>query len=70
MYGDYKSKFDELLEKEGSSSIHHRNIQMLAVEIFKFLNGLTPQIMNEVLQVKSPAPYYLRDKNDLYSRNP
>ena len=70
MYGDYKSKFDELLEKEGSSSIHHRNIQTLAVEIFKFLNGLTPQIMNEVLQVKSPAPYYLRDKNDLYSRNP
>ena len=70
MYGDYKSKFDELLEKEGSSSIHHRNIQTLAVEIFKFLNRLTPQIMNEVLQVKSPAPYYLRDKNDLYSRNP
>ena len=70
MYGDYKSKFDELLEKEGSSSIHHRNIQTLAVEIFKFLTGLTPQIMNEVLQVKSPAPYYLRDKNDLYSRNP
>ena len=25
-YGDYKSKFDELLEKDGSFSIHHRNI--------------------------------------------
>ena len=26
--------------------------------------------MNEVFQGKSPAPYYLRDKNELYSRNP
>ena len=63
--GDYKSKFDELLEK-GSSL----NIQTLAIEIFKYLNRLSPQIMNEVFQVKSPAPYYLRDKNELFSRNP
>ena len=42
----------------------------MAIEIFKFLNGLSTQIMNEVFQVKSPAPEYLRDKNELYSRNP
>ena len=31
LYGDYKSKFDELLEKAGSFSMHRRNIQRLAI---------------------------------------
>ena len=39
VHGDLKSKFDKLdklLEKDGSFSIRHRNIQMLATEIFNF----------------------------------
>ena len=70
MHRDYKSKFDELQEKDSSFSVYYRIIQTLAIEIFKFLNGLCPQIMNEVFQVKSLAPYYLRDKSELYSKNP
>ena len=44
VYEDYKSKFDKLLENDGSVSNYHRNIQTLAIEIFKFLNGLSPKL--------------------------
>ena len=69
MHEDYKSKFDDILEKHSSFSTHHKNIQTLAIEIFKFLNGLSTQIMNEAFQVKSPASYYLNYENELYSKN-
>ena len=49
-------------------SYHHRNIWMLAIKIFKFLNGISQFSINEVFQAKSSAPYYLRYKNELYSK--
>ena len=36
-YSDYKSSFNAFLEKDGSFSIHHRNIENLAILIYKFL---------------------------------
>ena len=59
-----------LLEKDGFFSIHHQSIQTLSIEMFKFLNGLSPPVMNKVFQVKPSAPYFLRDKNELYNKNP
>ena len=68
VYLDFKANVDKLLEKDGGSlSINHRN---LAIEILKFLNGLSPPIMTKVFQIKPPAPYTLRGKNELYCRNP
>ena len=45
-YQDYTSSFKELLEKDGSICIHHRNVQLVAVEMFKVKNGLCPEILN------------------------
>ena len=42
VYSDFKSSFEGLLMKDNSFSIHERNIQSLAIKIYKFLNGLPP----------------------------
>ena len=53
VYNDKPSSFNELLEKDGSVSIHIRNIQILATEIYKRINNLSPPIMNRVLKLNS-----------------
>ena len=41
-YQDNTSTFQELLNKDNSVSIHHRNLQVLATEMFKIHRGLSP----------------------------
>ena len=36
IYMDKSMSFNQLLEKDGSVSIHHRNIHRLAIELYKF----------------------------------
>ena len=43
-YNDYVSSFETLLEREGSISIHQKNIETLATEIFKTKNDLKPKL--------------------------
>ena len=57
---DKQSSFNELLEKDGSVSIHMRNIQILATEMYKLVNNLSPPIMNRVFKLNSDIPYNLR----------
>ena len=41
VYSDQVSSSDELFKKGWSFSIHHRNIQSLAIELYKFFHGLS-----------------------------
>ena len=47
-YGDKSSSFQDLLRKDNSFSIHHRNIQTLATEMIKFKNSFAPEIRKEL----------------------
>ena len=44
-YGVRSSSFEDLLKKGHSVSIHHWNIQALAIELFKVENNIAPEIM-------------------------
>jgi len=60
VYKDYNSSFEELLLKDGSLTIHQRNLQKLVIEIFKVKCGLSPQILKEVFEIEE-IPYNLRN---------
>ena len=57
---DKQSSLNELLEKDGSVSIHMRNIQILATEMYKRINNLSPPIMDRVFKLNSNSRYNLR----------
>ena len=45
VYSDKTSDLSELLEKDGSVSIHYQNTRQLAIKMFKVLKGLCPEIV-------------------------
>ena len=57
IYKGDDSSFIELLKKDQSYTIHERNIQTLAIELYKVINGLSPKIMNLVFPLNLDAKY-------------
>ena len=48
VYRDYVSSFEELLKVDCSCSIHHRNIKLLAIELYKVRNNISPEFMSDI----------------------
>ena len=68
VYKDSRLTFEELLRKDNSFSIHHRNLQKLTVEMYKAHNDISPSLMKSVFPQRD-IRYDLRNKNTFYSRN-
>ena len=68
VYKDSHLTFDELLRKDNSFTIHHRNLQRLATEMYKIHNNLSPPLMRTIFPERE-TPYDLRYKNPFSSSN-
>ena len=57
VYKDNVSSFEDLLLIDNSFTVHERNIQTLAIELYKVVNRLSPKIMDFVFPLKKVIRY-------------
>ena len=63
IYNDYKRSFQELLIHDGSVTIHHRNLQYLAIEMFKLKNNIpSSNQLTDIIDIKPLNDINLRNK--------
>ena len=48
VYRDETSTFDDLLLRDRSITVHHKNLHTLAIESYKVINGLGPTFMTDI----------------------
>ena len=68
-YKDSCSTFDDLLRKAKSVSIHQRNLQLLAMEIFKTHSNLNPSFIKQIF-VEKNVPCTLRSCKTILAPKP
>ena len=61
IYNDQISSFQELLDKDISFTVHHFNIQSLAIEMFKVINNISATIIGDLFT--TCHSYNLRSKS-------
>ena len=67
-YNDTVSLFENLLIKDKSFTIHHQNIQLLSIEIYKAIHNLPGGNLSEFF-VRNNHNYNLRSESELLLPN-
>ena len=49
---DYQSMLDEMFDTLNEKTIHQQCINRLLTEVYKFLNGCSPDVMNDVFHLR------------------
>ena len=61
---DHEKSFNSILTKNNPKTIHQKNLEFLAIQIYKFQNGLSPPTKNDVSTPKQDI-YNLRKFQEL-----
>ena len=68
VYSDRSSSFEELIEQDKSFSIHERNLQKLAVEMYKAKNKISPIPVQKLFQRSVPRENSRQDSDWIVPR--
>ena len=68
-YNDSLSSFKKLLERDNSVSVHNRNIECLAIKLYKVFNGICPYIMKDVFLLSTSSNCDIRSRRVLTTRS-
>ena len=63
IYNDNTSSFTDLFAIDNSVSMHHRNIQVLATELYKFVNDLSPKLVSDCFKLNNTTVYNTRNRS-------
>ena len=47
-YADYTSRFEEFLIKDGTVTVHHRNLRVLVIEMYKVFHNQSPKFIKKL----------------------
>ena len=64
IYSDKKLFYENLLEKNNSVSIYHKNIQAFAIEMFKVKRNLCPEITGDIFMGSTNNQFNLCNCSD------
>ena len=68
VYKNCSSSFENLLKRDTSVTIHHRNTQSLPIQLFKVKQNLSNSLLCNIFQTKSIS-YNLRSQTDFIKGN-
>ena len=63
VYNENVSSFEDLLQRDHSVGIHHKNIRLLGIELYKTRNNISSHIMNKLFEQQNIL-YNLRPQTD------
>ena len=61
VYKNNESTFENFLKKDNSVSIHHKNIRLLGIELYKVKNNLSTHLISEIFNLRN-IDYNLRSQ--------
>ena len=64
VYQDKQSSYENLLLRDGTVSMHHRNIQAPAIEMYKIKNDLSTEILSNIFTQRTQNHYSLGNASD------